>query len=958
MKTPNQQQLAVINEWKDNILLFASAGTGKTFTVAHRIAKLLAEHHAKAEEVLCLTFTIKACNEMKEDILEIAGESGEKVLVNTIHGFCYKLLMEESKRSGGSYAELGVCDEVDQEEILKSLLSSRYHYWHLESNFLAAALPIPDLRACQVGVQGEKIVWQTENGRVDAHGDLVEAEGELSPMEVTCPSCKKPQTLTGARCLECGEEILFRLEEKEFEIYRKRSGLRNLVSEIKHCREEGNFFTGNAIEDYQCAYEYLKENKAETYEGLISYYARYLGYAPDKSFASAMDEFAGRLTAEYDGHLRQSNLLDFDDLIMQAKRVLQEEKSLGYWSHRFSYIVLDEMQDTSRLEFSLLKKIFGENNVMLCGDFFQTIYGWRGSRPQEILEEYARDFSAKIYMLSVNYRATKTLAQASFGFLRSAYPHLIGKFCPRDLEIESPQEGDKIFCYAFDNREEEAKQIYRHLLRTRKEKGSVCILARSNKYIAELTAYFEHFSADEETPLRFFTVEENFQFFKKPLVKDVLAVLKLLLNPMDRVSMERLAAKYVRKVGAKTVEYLRAQNAIGVSICSFLDERTYTLGDNYSALIEAYGEDNIVVYDTETTGLDVQKDEPVQIAAVKIGKGGRVVDTLNLFVEPSIPIEDGAMQTHGFTLEYIRSQGGVSVAEGLERFAAFAKGAVLVGHNNLGYDKPLIERLLRVYGLPKIESIAEYDTLAIAKQFYPALDNYKLETLCKWFEVENECAHNALGDILATGECLSKMIMHSLLPTAMERREVLGRYAPKFEKICSFISELRERVDEGAPLGERIVEGLMLAKRYPTRTDGHTLQDLVESLDVPCEDKRAFLAEYVKDAALSGSQMDLLIAKSNKIPVITVHQAKGCEFDKVIIAGADDSNFPSYAAKQSGNEEEEKKIFYVAITRAREQLILTRALRNGGHHLDETPYFWGIPEEYVRVNRAWKNGNE
>ncbi len=958
MKIPNRQQLAVIDEWQENILLFASAGTGKTFTVAHRIAKLLAQNKAKAEEILCLTFTIKASNEMKEDILEIAGKVGEGVMVNTIHGFCYKLLMEENKRAGGNHGALGVCDEVDQEEILKSILSSRYSYWRLERNLRKAELPPIDLQTCKVGMRGERMVWQAGSKWITEQGDLLEAEGELSPIECVCPNCKEMKTLVGNRCPACGEGLLFRLEEKEFDVYRKRTGLRNLISEIKHCREEGNFFSGEEREDYQRAYEYLKENKQETYEGLISCYARYLGYAPDNAFAVAMDEFAGRLTAEYDRHLRLSNLLDFDDLIMQAKRALLQEEALEYWSHRFSYIVLDEMQDTSRLEFSLLKKLFGGNNVMLCGDFFQTIYGWRGSCPQEILEEYAREFSAKIYMLSVNYRASKTLASASFGYLKNTYPHLVGKFCPKDLEIESSQEGEKIFCYAFDNRQEEAAQIYKHLLRTKKDEGSVCILARTNKYIAELAAYFDYISANEKAPLRFFTVEENFQFFKKPLVKDVLAVIKLLLNPLDRVSMERITGKYVRRVGAKSMEYLRSQNEAGVSICSFLDEQTYIHGDSYSALLQAYKEQNIVVYDTETTGLDLQKAEPVQIAAIKIGKKGEIIDTLNLFIEPTVPIEEGALQTHGFTLEYIRANGGVSVREGLEKFAEFAKSSVLVGHNNFGYDKPLVERLLRERGLPKIEALAEYDTLTIAKQFYPALDNYKLETLCSRFGVENKCAHNAIGDILATGKCLSKMIEECVFPTAMERREILGKYAPKFEKLYVFIKDLQERLGRNENLATAITEGLMLTKHYPTRVDERTLQDLIESLDAPCEDKRAFLTEYVKDAALSGSQMDLLIAKSNKIPIITVHQAKGCEFDKVIIAGADDSNFPSFAAKQSGGEEEEKKIFYVAITRARRRLILTRALRSGSHHLDETPYFWGIPEEYVRVNRAWKNGNE
>ncbi len=958
MKTPNQRQFEVINQTEENILLFASAGTGKTFTVAQRVANLLAQNKARAEEVLCLTFTIKACNEMKEDILQIVGERGREVTVSTIHGFCYRLLSEENRRLGGNYGELGVCDEVDQEEILKSILSTRYFYWRLEKNLAAQGIPMPDLQSCPLHMHGEEVVWRVENKIFNAYGEVLDAEA-LSPMKITCPHCQ--EKINGSVCPRCGKEITFHLAEKSFDVYHKRSALRNLVSEIKHCREAGGFYTGDEIADNANAYLYLKENKQETYEGLVSYYARYLGYTPDGQFSTAMDEFAGRLVAEYDRHLLVSNLLDFDDLIMQAKRLLIAEESRAYWSQKYAYIILDEMQDTSRLEYSLLTEIFGKNNVMLCGDLFQTIYGWRGSAPQEILDEYVRGFSPRIYMLSVNYRATKILAEAGFAYLKNIYPQLLGKYCPADLEIQSQNTGDKIFCYAFYDYEEEARQIYSYLLRAQKQgERDICILARSNKYIANLAKYLEEISEEKEEGerLRFFTVEENFQFFKKPLVKDVLALFKLLLSPFDRVSMERLAGKYVRLVGAKTMEYLRAQNGVGVSICSFLDGQTYEFGDSYHALLEGYAGGGIVVYDTETTGLDLQKDEPVQIAAIKLGKKGEIIDRLDILIEPNVPIEQGAMDTHGFTLDYIRANGGVSLKEGIEAFRAFANGCVLVGHNNFGYDKPLLERLFAQQGVPPIDKVAEYDTLPMAKQFYPHLKNYKLETLCAQFGVVNERAHNALGDIIATAKCLCNMIEERVLPTTTERQAILTKHAPKFEKFYAFYQELTKRWDRGEPLVEYSSERLMLDKRYATKGDQNTLRDLIEDLDALMTDRKAFIREYVKDAALSGSQMDLLIQKSNKIPIITVHQAKGCEFSTVIIAGADDSNFPSFAAKQGGCEEEEKKIFYVAMTRAKERLILTRALKNGRHFLNESPYVWQIPEEYLRVNRAWKNGNE
>ena len=732
-RIPNAQQQEVIDDLENNIILFASAGTGKTFTVANRVANILAKGNACAEEILCLTFTIKACKEMEEDILGYVGEEGKKISVNTIHNFCYKLLLEESKRTDGSYSSLGVCDEVDQEEMLKSILSARCRAWRLEQELKALEIQPPDLEKCEVCKlkNSDELFFLVEDKLINLNGEIYSAPAKehFAKAEVFCPICGEIQPLNGRNCGECGNEFQFTLSKRKFEIFNKRTALRNLVSEIKHCREEQQFYSGDEILDNQRAFAYIKDKKTKVYEGLISYYARYIGFAPDEDFEREMESFAGRLVAEYDEYLRMSNLVDFDDLIIKANAYLCDEACLGRWATRYKYIVVDEMQDTSKLEYTVLKKIFGNNRIMLCGDFFQTIYGWRGSDPTAVLDGYVEEFSAKRYMFSENYRSTKTLALATFGYLKNTYPELIGKYCPTDLKINSQTEGDKIGCYAFSNREEEAWQIYKYISKNKPQDPSkLCIIARSNKYIAELAAYFEKFNDErkDEERLRFFTVEENFNFFKRSVVKDVLAVLKLLVNPTDRVSMERLTDKFVRGVGIKTIESLRGYNELGVSILSFLDPQTYLYGDIYHRLIEGYQKENVVIYDTETTGLDLSKDQAVQISAIKIDRNGDILDTLDLMIEPTVEISQAAYETHGFDLEYIQSHGGLTAKEALERFSAFVSGCVLVGHNNLAYDKPLVQRQLKENGLPPLHTLAEYDTLLIAKQFYPRLQNFKL----------------------------------------------------------------------------------------------------------------------------------------------------------------------------------------------------------------------------------------
>ena len=128
-------------------------------------------------------------------------------------------------------------------------------------------------------------------------------------------------------------------------------------------------------------------------------------------------------------------------------------------------------------------------------------------------------------MFSENYRATQTLARASFGYLRNTYPDLIGKYCPPGLDIHSQENGSIIQAMFFNGAPGEAAYIY-NLIRSNPpdNPSSICIMARSNSFISSLA---ESFSALEKkvksgyTP-RFFTVEKSASFYKTSAVKDIL----------------------------------------------------------------------------------------------------------------------------------------------------------------------------------------------------------------------------------------------------------------------------------------------------------------------------------------------------------------------------------------------------------------------------------------------------
>ena len=975
MYMPNEQQREVIENLSENILLFAAAGTGKTFTVAHRVANLLCSKKTTAEQILCLTFTIKAANELKEDIHRIVGGEADGVCVQTIHGFCYRLLLEEERLRSARYLQPQVIDEVDEETLLQSIYLSRAVCWQVEDALLRQGRKerVADLKKLPLSMLNGKLGWLLDDLFLTREGVVHSnpAPDKLQKPKDFCPICGEGYGIGETVCKQCGSALKeiepFPTAQPPLLFAKKKSPMMGIVTFIKHARAEYGLYSDNAEEDYQAAWLRFKKENAEEAVRALSYFKPTYGKGGgemevDEGVARLLATHAGALVAEYEATLLQGNQLDFDDLILRTNRYLSEKETCEKYAKRYAYITVDEMQDTSLTEYNLLKKLFLGNNVMMCGDFFQTIYGWRGSAPERVLGDFQKSFAPSVYAFSENYRATQTLAEASFGYLKNTYPALLGKFYPENMSVNSDAEGEKILCVGFDSAREEAAQIYAYVQKHRPQQPTdLCIIARSNGYIASMSAAFERLNAQqkrEEDKVRFFTVEKDHGFFKRACVKDVLAVLKLLINPADRVSMERVAGKYIRGVGAKTLQTLRDLGGIGVSVASFLDEDAIKGKDPYHVLIESAKSGEIVVYDTETTGLDLAKDEMVQISAVRLGADGQLIDTLDLMVEPTVPIGQGAYETHGFDLEYIRAHGGVSAKEALVRFSAFVKGAVLVGHNSLRFDRQLVRRQLKEQGLPPLDVQGEFDTLALSKQFLAGLPDYKLSTLCAHYGIVNEAAHNALGDITATARVLWKILHERLLPTAAARQSAVEKYAPKFEKFFLFYKELfeilqQDRVGELAP---KILQRMNLKKYYPAEGDREALEDIVQTLrGAAVYDGESFLSAYLSDAALSGSQMDVLLQKLQKIPVITVHQAKGCEFSTVILAGVSERFFPSSLSKGTPQEEEEKKVFYVAITRAKERLIMTRVSKDyrTGEHISVSPYFHAIPKQYVFTDGEW-----
>ena len=988
-RTPNKDQQRVINDCTHNVILYASAGTGKTFTVAQKVKKIIESGLARPEEILCLTFTIKACEEMRADILSY-DEGAEGVEVSTIHSFCYKLVKEEARRVSDNYVEPVICDEVDQEEILQKLIPEQIAMLRMEEYVQRNGIgkSLKELFACDTFYLAEgalpadhrrmspreadafsrlrhpdffwKITSHDPPYFLSPKGVLSQKEGEDRIKEdavFSCPECKKRQTQSGNFCSECGFDLRTYVTPVQYALGRH-GGYRNAVSLIKHCRAEYGFNSRNEEGDYSATFERLKRSNPEVLERAFRYVDR-KAEAVDRELLNDMQSFGGRVLAAYGNYLRASNRLDFDDLIIEARNFLSHPEIRGRWQERYKFIIVDEMQDTSELEYDLLKRLFPRARVMMCGDFFQTIYEWRGSNPRAVLDDYIKAFGAKVYMLSENYRSTRLLTLASFGYLKNTYPREVGVFCPEYISIAGREEGEPIRfveCdYPPDREMAEAAFIFRYLIKHHSgNPADVCVMARSNNYINKLWLQFNKFndSLPEEMRLHFFTVDKDYKFFKTPIVRDVLAFWALLINPSDAVAMERIAEKYIYGVGAATVRAVGEMNGAGLSLASFLEEDTYSDGDPFRTLIDAVNAKGVVVYDTETTGLDTASDGIIQIAAMRMDRRGDSVEEFKRFVIPIAEISEGALGTHGYSLDYIKANGGICAEQALKEFSAFVKGAVLVGHNSAKFDRAIVNRQLSECGLPPLDIKGEYDTLSIAKLLFPELKNHKLDTLCQAFGIVNERAHDAFADVGATAKVLSHFVTQILELQGEKRERAVKRYKNRFAAFYGQYREMKELLAKGDMhgLNDYIKREFRLLDRYGKELEIYSL-DVLNSLAEERKDERGSPELAVRDllagAALAGSEMDVLIKKSDKIPIITVHQSKGCEFDTVILAGADNFTFPNFSAVKENREEEEKRVFYVAISRAKNKLVMT--CRKGGPtgSRKPSPYVFNIPRQYI-----------
>jgi len=417
----NPEQREAVLHAQGPLLILAGAGSGKTRVITFRIAYLIGNGLAKADEVLAVTFTNKAAGEMRERVESLLGDDANGVWLSTFHSLCARLLRREAPHIGLS-RDFVIYDSSDQVAVVKQ--ASR-----------------------ELGIDDKLVPPRIALARISQAKNRMEG----------------PDSLRGAWNLR--------------------------------------------------------------------------------------DEQIAKIYEKYLAALKESNALDFDDLLLKTVELFETSVQVRErYAHKFRYVMVDEYQDTNRPQYMLIRRLAEvHRNLAVVGDPDQSIYKWRGADLRNILD-FETDFGdAAIVRLEQNYRSTQIILDAATAVIQQNRNR-------KDKRLWTDRKGGaKIVYYRGSDELEEADFIVRSIKQARSDDidTMMAVLYRTN---AQSRAIEDQLMR-ENVPYK---IIGGVRFYERKEIKDALAYLKLIINPHDDVSLRRVINVPTRGVGKGVMDSLQA----------------------------------------------------------------------------------------------------------------------------------------------------------------------------------------------------------------------------------------------------------------------------------------------------------------------------------------------------------------------------------------------------------------
>lgn len=628
------------------------------------------------------------------------------------------------------------------------------------------------------------------------------------------------------------------------------------------------------------------------------------------------------ITEKYTQNKKNSCSIDFDDVLYLTLHTLMFEKNLLMTN--YEWMQIDEVQDLSSLQWEIINRIKGINcHAVYFGDNDQAIFSFMGAS-QSSLEKFTKN--CKKHYLVENFRSPQKLIDLFNTYAEKNFhssKHVKIKSEKFSTSTSSGNIKKILFSGNFDD---EAESISREIIPEQiKIHHKIAILTRTNKEAEIVSTYLtnrktEHFRVS------------GFDLFHRRTIKDALALTRSLRYPTDRLAWSRLISIFGKIPSLRASrEFVNKLYNNGIYPQDYLEDigiQPYL--DTFLRNLESQ---RCIVFDTETSGLNVESDDIIQIAAIELIAGVPTGNEFDIYLKTNRDLSESS-QIHKISNDFLNTH-GVSPEIGLKKFKEFAGNSILIGHNISKFDLKILNcNYARCLISPSNNQI--YDTVTLSKRIYPNLNSYKLESLIKFLEIDGNNSHNAIDDVKANTNLLINL-QEKIKANLKNRTQIYidsQKFMSEFQmNLGPFWSDTQSRMNKVYNIGELIKDFFMFANekvgyRCDDQEKKHNLK-LITYLQTEWLKNKSFAT--LSDAILSQSIIDLstyseadLISENDRIVVSTIHKAKGLEFDSVVICGCVKDNFPHfYSRNNRPATEEDARLLYVALTRAKNEILLT-----------------------------------
>ncbi len=465
LKNLNDKQLEAVMSINGPLLVIAGAGSGKTRALTHRIAYMI-QNGISPWNILAVTFTNKAANEMKGRIIKLIGKMGDRANEST------GLFANELTALFGAER---ISENAEKNETRRNSWTVSENELPTVGTFHAICVRILRKHIHHLGYEDSFVIYD-----------------------------------------DADQQILMKKLMEDAGIDDKKMNPRSVLGAISNAKSQ-------LIDEEQ--------------------FRRYA----DNMFM----EKVAMLYPAYQKSLRQSNALDFDDIINKTVELFKNfPEILDFYQEKFKYISVDEYQDTNHAQYVLIGLLAAKyRNLCVIGDEDQSIYSWRGATIKNILE-FEKDYpDARVVMLEQNYRSTKNILDAAH--------HIISKNRSRKEKKlwTEKQGGAKIKRLLAHNERHEGELIATNVVEILKEYESpqysdFVVLYRTNAQSRVLEEVFLRFGLP-------YKIVGGIKFYDRKEIKDMIAYLRVIQNPNDSVSLQRIINVPARKIGARTLEVIQ-----------------------------------------------------------------------------------------------------------------------------------------------------------------------------------------------------------------------------------------------------------------------------------------------------------------------------------------------------------------------------------------------------------------